>query len=71
MKCSEIFYRNNKNFIKLMQSRNCTKRKKENRKSKILLAQRIKIEYKIVLIKSIRTMPRDNESHTLSYLKKT
>ena len=37
------------------------KRKKENRKSKILLAQRIKIEYKIVLIKSIRTIPRDSE----------
>ena len=62
MKCSEIFYRNNENFIKLMQSRSCTKI--ENRKSKILLAQRIKIKYKIVLIKSIRTMPRDNESHT-------
>ena len=61
MKCSKIFFRNNKNLIKLMQSRSCTKRNKENRKSKILLAQRIKIEYKIVLIKLIRTIPRCNE----------
>ena len=44
--------------------------KKYKRKRKSYLHKEIKIKYKIVLIKSIRTMPRDNEGSYSSYLKK-